>query len=86
MSEREPFEIANNITIATACQTLCKTYEQCTFFVHNQENSSCEMFDTNIQSYKDSCRILSMTPDVDIAKCYNSTEASLADPCLVSAF
>ena len=44
------------------------------------------MFDTNIQSYKDSCRILSMTPDVDIAKCYNSTEASLADPCLVSAF
>ena len=76
------------MTKVTTCQDLCKTYThpECTFFVYNKEQLTCEMFDTDIQIYKDSCHKLGLTPDVEVPSCYNSTDSFLADPCLVSTF
>ena len=90
--ESGPFEKHKDGDVAE-CQLLCQSFgEECRFFIFNKEVRLCELFNFDVQRYKDSCQIIFMTPDVDSNRqstfddCYNSTVNALADPCIVSTF
>ena len=79
--ENTAFESTNQADISI-CQFLCNAYSpKCTFFVYDQKEKLCELFEYNPDEYAASCNILSGTPNPTLETCKNSE-----DDCTVRVF
>ena len=79
--ENTAFESTNQADISI-CQFLCSAYSpKCTFFVYDQKEKLCELFEYDPDEYAASCNILSGTPNPALETCKNSE-----DDCTVRDF
>ena len=79
--ENTAFESTNQADISI-CQFLCNAYSpKCTFFVYDQKEKLCELFEYDPDEYAASCNILSGTPNPTLETCKNSE-----DDCTVTVF
>ena len=75
-----PFETLKDLGGAETCQLFCREIFAgvCTFFLYDQEEDLCSLYDYDAGDYASACSILGGTPTPKLSECASST-----DECLV---
>ncbi len=76
-----PFEISKDLDLAL-CQEFCNVIYsgRCTFFIFNQNQEICEMFETPMVSFLETCTSIGGPRAPELATCLDEA----TDPCVVN--